>query len=1181
MSYRPSLIVMLFPLVLCLVSCGGGPNSSTQPPPPPLPPPAADFSLSAETPTVTAQQGGAPQFQLLQANALNGFSGTISLTVSGLPAGVTTLQTGQGGTLSIQVTGNGGLQVASFQLIASSVAVPGTTTVTVTGTSGNITRTATFSLAVTQGAPFAIQISPASATLTPVSQVSAQVSITTSGSNPSQFQLNVAGPQNVAGINITIQPTVLTPTNPVSFLINASLVAQPLQNFPVVVTASDSSNNTSSVILPLTVTVPFATNTTPTRSTFFRTDQSVTGMVYDQGRKLLFVSVEILNEVEVLSTLDGHEVASIPTNFPAGIDEAADGSAVYVVSPYFGGVTIIDPNSLEVVGHANVPQSVSGLSQVTFFEIAGLSNGKVLLYPSADDVDLTKPPFYLWDPKANTFSLFGPANSASAVGLILRSADHSKVLAYAGLGGSGGMLYDATTDTFTGPTPLISGISAVSPDGSQIVSAGYQNSAPVLIFYDSNLNVLGSLPLNDFAPIVSSLQPLYSGDGKSLYLIPNQSIGVANGAGAVGAVIDTKSLAVVGLVPCFSFGAVLPFSGQWITTFATDETGMLFGAGFNGVGFLDMSAPTLLKEPLPGSLLVQPSLASLSGTTSVQLNGTGFDSDSTFNLFIGAPPASTASIKATGVSVQSQNVINATIPSGKIAGAANATLTRSDGFFEVVPDAVTFGPAILQVDADAGSTSGGDSINIVGYGLSGANTAVTIGGKPATISQTTGAINGQAFPINRMTLTTPPGAPSMADVVVNTPSGTTTIAGGFQYLSAVQVHPITGALDAIGYDKTRQRLYASNQDHNRVEIFDLGNNAFLSPISVGTAPTSIAVTPDGLLLAVLNSSDGTVSVIDLAKLQVNATYPVLTAADKNVQGCGGVATQISAAVPHRMFVSINCTSVLGSGLTHMLNLDTGSLSCAGIVGCGANGTDMSLGLGAPAMASTSDGSKVFFTAEDVVLLDVNANTLTAAGAGDYADAAASDDGNTFAADFGTYDAQLSRISIMAFEPYANSGSQSFGNVVGEKLNSSGSLLFYPQQTGVDIFDVHTGRLVRHVVLPDPIPLDTNGMVLDETGTKMFLISNTGITIAELYQTPLSVGTLRPSAGSAGTSVTVRGSGFTDGAVILFGTTQVSATYMDSNTLQATVPNVSAGPVRVTVKNADGREYFLDDSFTVN
>ena len=303
MSYRPSPIIMLFPLVVSLISCGGGASSSPQPPPPP---PTANFLLLPESTTVTIQQGGAPQYQSVQASPLNGFSGTISLTVSGLPAGITTLQTGQSGPLSIQVTGNGGPQLASFQLIASSAAVPGTTTVTMTGTSGSITQTATFSVAVTQGAPFAIQVSPASASLTPVSQVSGQISITSGGSSPSQFQLNVAGPQNVAGINIVIQPTVLTPTNPVSFSINASLTAQPTQNFPVVITASDNNNNTSSVILPLTVTVPFTSNTTLTRSTFFRTDQSVTGMVYDQGRNLLFVSVEILNEVEVLSTLDGY-----------------------------------------------------------------------------------------------------------------------------------------------------------------------------------------------------------------------------------------------------------------------------------------------------------------------------------------------------------------------------------------------------------------------------------------------------------------------------------------------------------------------------------------------------------------------------------------------------------------------------------------------------------------------------------------------------------------------------------------------------------------------------------------------------------------------------------------------------------------------------------------------------------
>ncbi len=1161
--------VILLLLVLTVSSCGGG--SSSMPPPPP--PPPADFALAAASPTVTIQQGGALQFQTIQANPLNGFTGLITLTIAGLPVGVTTMPSGP---LSISVSGQA--QGTAFQLAASQTTPIGTTTVSVTGTSGTITHTASFSFTVTQAAPFRIQVSPTSIALTPASNATVQISVTATPGTSPQLGVNVTGPPNSSQVITGTPQGFLTPMNPLSFSINATDLAQPLQNFPVSIAASDNANNTSLVTLPLTVTVPFASNTTPTRSTFFRTDKAPTGMAYDPFRKLLFVSVEILNEVEVVSSVDGRQVASIPVNFPAGIDEAADGSAIYVVSPYFGGVTIIDPNLLQVVGHASVPQSVSGVPvSVVFLQIASLSNGKVVLSPALDSLDLTKPPFYLWDPKADTFTRFGPVSFVSQSILMSRSADHSKLIANGAA--AGGILYDVNTDTFVGPTPLISGASGINSNGSQLVSAGYQNSSLVLAFYDSSFNLLGSLPFNSFWSSGPTPDLFYSMDGKHLYVVPNQGIGVGN-SGAVAAVIDTTTFSLVGLVPCFSFGAALPFSGQWITTFAIDETNMLFGAAFGGVGFLDMSSLTSLQEPLPGPFIVQPSLASLSSTTSAQLNGVGFTQPATFNLFVGPPPASPQTVKATNISLQSTNFLDLTIPKGTAAGPANATLTRSDGFFEVMPDALTFGPTVLRVDADAASSSGNDSIRIVGYGFDSPNTQVTIGGRTATIVQTNSAISGQLFPTESIVLKTPPGTPGMADVTVSTPAGTTTISGRLQYLSSVQVYPTLGALDAIIYDQSRQRLYISNQDHNRVEIFDLGTNKFLSPISVGNSPTSIALTPDGQLLAVLNSADGTASVIDPVGMRVSATYPLLTTADLDKQGCGGVVSQISPAVPHRMVVSVVCTSLLQGGNSHLINLDSGSLNCVGVAGCNSNGTDMSPFLAGSVLASTPDGTKVFFTVGDVGLLDLTANTLTTNNAGLYFDAAVSADGNTFAAAFGTYDAQLSRISIMAFEPFADSGSQSLHNVIGEKLNPAGSLLFFPQDSGVDIFDVHTGRLVRHVVLPDPLPLDKNGMALDETGTKMFLISNTGVTVTQLYQVPLSLATLSPATGASGTTVTLRGSGFQSGATVSFGTGQVSSTLVDSNTLRAVVPALPPGPVRVTIKNPDGQQYSLDDAYTL-
>lgn len=358
-----------------------------------------------------------------------------------------------------------------------------------------------------------------------------------------------------------------------------------------------------------------------------------------------------------------------------------------------------------------------------------------------------------------------------------------------------------------------------------------------------------------------------------------------------------------------------------------------------------MSSPTFLQEPLPGAFSVQPSLASLSSPTPAQLNGAGFTQVPALDVFIGPPPASPLSLKPTNISVQSTNFVNLIVPPGATAGPANVTLTRSDGFFEVRPDAVTFGPTILRVDADAGSPAGGDPITIVGYGLSGTNIQVSIGGRPATITQTSAEIFGEPFPTTRIKLKTPAGVAGVADVTVSTVSGSSTVAGGFEYLNSVQVNPIVGALDAIVYDKLRKRLYVSNQDHNRVEVFDLGTNTFLAPVAVGKGPTALALTPDSNNLAVVNSSDGSISLINLLTNQVAATYSVLTASDKDPVGCGGVALNITPAGPHRALVDVNCSALLLTGVFHLINLDTGVIDCTGIAGCAANGTDIAFATG--------------------------------------------------------------------------------------------------------------------------------------------------------------------------------------------------------------------------------------------
>ena len=891
-------------------------------------------------------------------------------------------------------------------------------------------------------------------------------------------------------------------------------------------------------------------------------------MVYDQVRKLLFVSVEVLNQVDVFSSVDGHRVATIPVQYPAGIDEAADGSAVYVVSPYFSYITTIDPNLLEVVQETNMPQSGSGLGGFTF-QLVTLSNGDVLFLTNQS---LPGPPAYLWNPKTNHFT--GLSQEAfQNLSLFTRSADHSVALIY-GVDSSGATasIYNAASGSVSAPVHLANVYSlAISPNGSQIVGVGSQDVPTV--FYDNQFNVLGSVLLE----IESNPGVLYSLDGSRAYVLETDLFSGEN----VAAVIDASTFSLVGVVPSFAYGSSLPFSGAVNINFDIDETNTLFGPAFLGIGYLDMTSPGFFSLPFTNGSLMSPTLDSLTNITTTQLQGAYFSSDWNYNVYFGPPPASPQAQKGTNISVQSSNILNVTAPAGTTAGPANVTLTRSDGYFQVMPEGVSYGPTVLRVDANAGSPSGSDSIKIVGYGFDTPNLQVTIGGKPAINISRNGPIAGGISPTATLTLTTPAGAPGYADVVVTTPDGSTTVSGGFQYLSSAQLYPVSGsAFDDIVYDQARQRLYVTNQNHNRVEVFDLGTQAFLSPISVGNQPTALALTPDGARLGVINSADETMSVIDPSALQVLATFTVVPSQDIECN----VPLNMSPVEPHRMLLNLGCPDTLDGGMFHLVNLDNGSLSCTGVAGCESNGTDMLFGncCGLGASASIPDGTKVFLASGvrgTVAMLNLVANTVTFGFAGSFNDAAANADGNTFAASFGISNAQLSRSAIMAFERYSDSGNTSI-LPPGEKLNPSGSLLFMPQSAAVAIFDVHTGRMVQRVAIADGIPQGTGAMALDETGTKMFLITNSGITIAQLFQAPLSLASVNPATGSQGTHVTLRGSGFVSGTTVLFGTSQASASYVDSETLTVTVPALLAGPVRITVTNPDGQSYSFDDAFTV-
>jgi len=96
----------------------------------------------------------------------------------------------------------------------------------------------------------------------------------------------------------------------------------------------------------------------------------------------------------------------------------------------------------------------------------------------------------------------------------------------------------------------------------------------------------------------------------------------------------------------------------------------------------------------------------------------------------------------------------------------------------------------------------------------------------------------------------------------------------------------TGLTDMLE-DTARQRLYISNAGMNRIEIFDMQQKKFLTPVSVGQLPRAMALAPDGNTLYVANGGGEYLSVVDLTKMAVsgtvelppqpfNSTFPVIT-----------------------------------------------------------------------------------------------------------------------------------------------------------------------------------------------------------------------------------------------------------------------------------------------------------------
>jgi len=202
-------------------------------------PGTGSFTLAPSAPTLSIARGGSGT-ETITVTGQSGFSGSVSLTASGLPSGVTAAFGTNPTTGSSVLT-----------LTASSAATTGAFTVTVTGTSGTLTPvTTTFTLAVTGTGSFTLK--PSAATLTIARGASGTDTITVTDVSPFTGSVSFAATGQPSGVTAAFSPTSSATSSVLTLTVGSSTAAG---TYTITITGT-SGTLTATTTVALTVTSP-------------------------------------------------------------------------------------------------------------------------------------------------------------------------------------------------------------------------------------------------------------------------------------------------------------------------------------------------------------------------------------------------------------------------------------------------------------------------------------------------------------------------------------------------------------------------------------------------------------------------------------------------------------------------------------------------------------------------------------------------------------------------------------------------------------------------------------------------------------------------------------------------------------------------------------------------------------
>jgi hypothetical protein len=1099
-----------------------------------------------------------------------------TVTLGALPSGITLTSPAS---ISIPPAG------AALSFTASASVAPGTYSIPVTGQAGSLSITGSLQLNVQAGSPPSFFFSqPFFRELGVPIGGSNQIQVNSIANGGADYNIVPSVSGLPPGTTATVSPSTIIPGQSVTVVVTADSTAPVSQNVTVTLTGT-----TAAAVSPAQTT--FLLDVTPppgslpgNRTDFTSTAGTPYAAVYDSAHDLIFASNQSWNRVDIISNQTHKIAGSVNIRDPRGIDIATDNSKIWVAT---GSQQLysIDTSTFAVTRLSLPNMNVTSTSAGTTWEggsVLVLSDGTLLLQTNPHSSGTS----IVWIPGTGNLTTL---NGFS--GPLLRTGDHSRVYVTSVNSVScQTSMYNATSKvvtTFPATTERCS-FNAANMDGSRLV--GSSNSTYGI--YDGNGNLIGNLPgAGSSSGIYFYGGFVFSPDGTTLY-----QIGTASLTQSLPIILtyDVASLTLKGTAPAM---ATLPVAVSEVANlsmpFAVDPTGMILGIQDFGIGFDDSTFFQTYAASQPGTnypvSLSPPAGPIAGGTVSSPYGAYSLTPDVWYGQNRGSS------------SLSSGNNLTITSPAGDAVGPVNLKYLSPDGTQAFTPQAFSYSTYPQYATLAGASPNGGVPGQIAGYGmpLDANGGTMTIAGQPATI---TTAITqylpytGEPFPSTFLNYTIPAGNPGWADLQIQTPSGTGTLPKSVFYAKSVTDYSSPDTFTAVLYDRKRNQVYLSAK--NQIDVFSMSSGQFVSPLVPATNSgnsqfAGLALTPDGSQLLATNTLDGSLAVINPDN--ASSTYAIAVAGFAGTNSCTVGPLYVAATSNGQAFVltgsipgTLGCPS---EGNLYIVNLAAKSVSRPPSTStCSLYAQypfTTSWGVDAPLDGSYVALGSGTYGGECLYSVASNTYTLAAGSVGPSLGVTVSGDGNIFGSGVvldNAVGANIGRLAHPTVFYGSNLNLYSENQVPANALynprfNDSGSLYFWPFPNYFEIIDVPTGRLRLRFSLTEKVQSVVAPLALDG-GHDVFLITDKGLTIVDLGSSPLSIGHLSSSIGSAGTQIKIRGSGFGTGITATVGGQSATVNLTDENTLTITVPALPSGLKDLTLTNPDGSTYLLQSAISV-